>query len=126
MPLNYEKDYPDGMCATSDPTKLLLPVQLNDWRKGILIPAYFAGVAALYPLVKNFTSNLPLQTGIHRYPIALVIGAALGKAFEEYRANQFALQDAHYRQYIRDHPQDFELKERKKVGDLFKEWTPIR
>uniref|UniRef100_A0A8D8S8T3 NADH dehydrogenase [ubiquinone] 1 subunit C2 n=1 Tax=Cacopsylla melanoneura TaxID=428564 RepID=A0A8D8S8T3_9HEMI len=126
MPLNYQRDYPDGMSAPNDPTKLLLPLDVDDWRKGVLIPLYFGSAAFLYPLLKNFATNLPLHTGIYRYPLSFLVGAALGKVFDDYRESQLALRDAHYRQYIRDHPQDFEPQERKKVGDLFKEWTPIR
>lgn len=127
MPLSYENDYPQGMAAINDPNTLLLPdTERKDWRKGVLIPTIVGATAGLIPFVKNVLLRLPAYTGLWRYPVAMTIGAIAGKLFEDYRADVLAIRDAHYRQYIRNHPQDFEPPERRKVGDLLKPWQPIR
>ncbi|KAI5700626.1 hypothetical protein M8J76_003824 [Diaphorina citri] len=127
MPLSYEKDYPEGMCAKPDPNTLLLPdPDRKDWRVGVQIPVITGATGACLPLITNLFHRVPLYTGFYLYPVCFGLGALVGKLFEDYRANLLALQDAHYRQYIRNHPDDFQPEERKKVADLLKPWTPIR
>lgn len=130
MPLQYNKDYPHGMVALNDPTTLLLPdTERKDWRKNVLFPLTGGALGLVYPFLKNWYADVPLRTGLYQFPMWIAIGAVSGKLIEDWRAYLMAERDAHYKQYIRNHPEDFlpeSPEERKKVGDLLKPWTPIR
>ncbi|CAH1738637.1 NADH dehydrogenase [ubiquinone] 1 subunit C2 [Aphis gossypii] len=68
----------------------------------------------------------PFYAGLHLKLGAGIIGATALYYYKQYRTSYLADKDAMYRHYIQLHPEDFQAPERKKVGELFKEWVPVR
>ncbi|XP_026465477.1 NADH dehydrogenase [ubiquinone] 1 subunit C2-like [Ctenocephalides felis] len=68
----------------------------------------------------------PMMSGIQKHILLTASFGGFGYIADKYRNDYYAERDAMYRHYISLHPEDFPEPERKKYGDLFLPWTPIR
>ncbi|XP_073949481.1 NADH dehydrogenase (ubiquinone) B14.5 B subunit [Choristoneura fumiferana] len=74
----------------------------------------------------NFGTRRPVFSGIQKHILGVVGWTAVLTYAQERRDAYFAERDAVYRHYIELHPEDFPVPERKKIGDIFEPWIPIR
>ncbi|BES94826.1 unnamed protein product [Nesidiocoris tenuis] len=116
------------MSAEPNPRTLLLPDPdaipsvLGD--KAATIFASFIGMAGV--AFERYLNRRPLYSGIQSYILWGTGGAVLGYLatlrYQRYNSDR----DAAYRHYIDLHPEDFPIPERKRVGEVFKTFIPIR
>ncbi|CAK1549478.1 unnamed protein product [Leptosia nina] len=74
----------------------------------------------------NFGTRRPVMSGIQKHVIASAGWCAILSYVHKMRDDYLAEKDAVYRHYIELHPEDFPVPERKKIGDLFEPWVPVR
>ncbi|KAI5631359.1 NADH-ubiquinone oxidoreductase subunit b14.5b (NDUFC2) domain-containing protein [Phthorimaea operculella] len=96
--------------------------KLNQYWPHILGVAFGIGTGVMI----NFGTRRPVFSGIQKH-IAATAGwtVALNYA-QKKRDDYYAEKDAVFRHYIELHPEDFPEPERKKIGELFEPWIPIR
>ncbi|XP_050542128.1 NADH dehydrogenase [ubiquinone] 1 subunit C2 [Daktulosphaira vitifoliae] len=124
-------DYEVATVTDPTPLKLLTPdadyaKYHNTWLEDKWFPFMGFVMGAGSNLYGNIMSRRPFYAGIHK-TLGLGAIAAYGfYYFKQYRNDYLADKDAMYRHYIQLHPEDFPAPERKKVGEMFKEWVPVR
>ncbi|CAH2076160.1 unnamed protein product, partial [Iphiclides podalirius] len=74
----------------------------------------------------NFGTRRPLFSGIQKHIIGVATWCTILHYVQNRRDDYLAEKDAVYRHYVELHPEDFPTPERKKIGDLFEPWIPIR
>ncbi|XP_045768962.1 NADH dehydrogenase [ubiquinone] 1 subunit C2 [Maniola jurtina] len=74
----------------------------------------------------NFGTKRPLMSGIQKHILGVVGWTAVLTYVTNKRHEYLAEKDAVLRHYIELHPEDFPIPERKKIGDIFEPWVPIR
>uniref|UniRef100_A0A161N1C1 NADH dehydrogenase [ubiquinone] 1 subunit C2 n=1 Tax=Triatoma infestans TaxID=30076 RepID=A0A161N1C1_TRIIF len=116
------------MAVSPDPRTLLLPdpEAIPSVLSGTFMPVFLSalGVTAVYGA--RVATRRPRLSGIQHYVIAALAGALFGKYGQD-RYNEYNMdRDAILRHYVELHPEDFPMPERKKVGEIFSSWTPIR
>ncbi|XP_028034300.1 NADH dehydrogenase [ubiquinone] 1 subunit C2 [Bombyx mandarina] len=74
----------------------------------------------------NFQTKRPVFSGIQKHIIATGGWVSILSYVQHKRNEYLAEKDAVYRHYIELHPDDFPVPERKKIGDLFEPWIPVR
>ncbi|XP_045495213.1 NADH dehydrogenase [ubiquinone] 1 subunit C2 [Colias croceus] len=77
-------------------------------------------------VVMNFGTRRPVMSGIQKHAIATAGWCAILQYFTKQRENYLAEKEAVHRHYIELHPEDFPVPERKKIGDIFEPWIPVR
>ncbi|XP_047346126.1 NADH dehydrogenase [ubiquinone] 1 subunit C2 [Vespa velutina] len=95
------------------------------WEKyGMLVgtPIMLVGGACF----RNSFLKRPLHAGLQVHIALTVIGLAVGYKMHELVDNHFAKRDQMLRHYVMLHPEDFPPPERKKWGEVFEPWSPIR
>lgn len=109
--------------------------------------ANFVYIHAKFARLRELTSYFSLFAGIHRYAILIPGAGFLGQWLQDYRDGKLAMKDAIMRDYIKMHPEHFELPRtsiniinlscnfitaiftvaaREKFGEVFKNWVPMR
>ncbi|XP_074106954.1 NADH dehydrogenase (ubiquinone) B14.5 B subunit [Cotesia typhae] len=78
------------------------------------------------PALGNALLRRPIYAGIQNLLIGAVIGGAVGHLLRLRENGILATRDAIYRDYIINHPEDFPPPERKKFGEVFYPWLPMR
>ncbi|XP_019872834.1 NADH dehydrogenase [ubiquinone] 1 subunit C2 [Aethina tumida] len=105
----------------SNPCKVEKPLTAKYWG-----PAACAVVGFTSVIIGNYLTRRPVFSGIHRHALFGGGGLALGFWLDDVRNRYLADRDAVYRHYIELHPEDFPDYDRKKIGELFLPWVPVR
>uniref|UniRef100_A0A0V0G4I3 NADH dehydrogenase [ubiquinone] 1 subunit C2 n=1 Tax=Triatoma dimidiata TaxID=72491 RepID=A0A0V0G4I3_TRIDM len=116
------------MAVSPDPKTLLLPdpEAIPSVLSSTYIPIFCSALGLTGVYGARITTRRPRLSGIQHYVIAAAVGALIGKYGKD-RYDQYNMdKDAVLRHYIELHPEDFPMPERKKVGEIFSSWTPIR
>ncbi|CAH0581172.1 unnamed protein product [Chrysodeixis includens] len=74
----------------------------------------------------NFQTRRPVFSGIYQHAILAGGFVTALTLLNKKRDAYYAEKDAVYKHYIELHPEEFEEKEPKKIGDLLEPWVPIR
>ncbi|KAE8627977.1 hypothetical protein XENTR_v10007244 [Xenopus tropicalis] len=81
----------------------------------------------LTAITHNAIRHMPaLRAGVHRQLLLTSIGVFLGYHATKYENYRNANTDRQLFEYIRQHPQDFKVPERKTMAEVLEEFTPIR
>ncbi|CAH0560131.1 unnamed protein product [Brassicogethes aeneus] len=89
-------------------------------------PASLGVLGFVAVMVGNYAARRPMFSGIQWHIIGGAAGVGIGWKMDEIRNRYLADRDAVYRHYITLHPEDFPAYERKKIGDMFQPWIPVR
>uniref|UniRef100_R4WTL5 NADH dehydrogenase [ubiquinone] 1 subunit C2 n=1 Tax=Riptortus pedestris TaxID=329032 RepID=R4WTL5_RIPPE len=116
------------MAIVPDPRKLLLLDP--EYRPSFLSDKFFpmfAGVLGFSAVVASrYASRRPLFSGIQHHILSTSIAGVLATIAQQKYQSHNAEKDAIYRHYIELHPEDFPIPERKKIGEIFPKFTPVR
>ncbi|XP_012252163.2 NADH dehydrogenase [ubiquinone] 1 subunit C2 [Athalia rosae] len=74
----------------------------------------------------NYASRRPVWSGLQKHLSYTLIGIGLGYYAQKYVSKVLSEKDAVLRHYVILHPELFPEPERKKWGEVFQEWIPIR
>uniref|UniRef100_U5EFI4 NADH dehydrogenase [ubiquinone] 1 subunit C2 n=1 Tax=Corethrella appendiculata TaxID=1370023 RepID=U5EFI4_9DIPT len=74
----------------------------------------------------NWGTRRPPFSGIQKHIIATLVVGYTGKTVDGWRNEYLAERDAVLRHYVELHPEDFPAPIRKKWGEIFDDWAPIR
>ncbi|NWI11809.1 NDUC2 dehydrogenase, partial [Crypturellus soui] len=66
------------------------------------------------------------NAGVHRQILFTTVGWFVGYHMVKRAEYLHAKQDRELFEYVRQHPEDFKLKEKKKVGEILEDFHPIR
>ncbi|KAL2729222.1 NADH dehydrogenase ubiquinone 1 subunit C2 [Vespula squamosa] len=93
-------------------------------RYGLLygLPLTIFGGACL----RNSLLNRPLHAGFQVHIITTLASFLVSYKLQEFTNDHFAKRDQLLRHYVTLHPEDFPPPERKKWGEVFEPWYPIR
>ncbi|NWI99560.1 NDUC2 dehydrogenase, partial [Crypturellus undulatus] len=66
------------------------------------------------------------NAGVHRQILFATVGWFVGYHMLKRAEYVYAKRDRELLEYVRQHPEDFKIKEKKKVGELLEDFYPIR
>ncbi|XP_074535913.1 NADH dehydrogenase [ubiquinone] 1 subunit C2 [Halichoeres trimaculatus] len=88
---------------------------------------WLAGVGWGIALIHNgINRRPPLRAGVHRQVLATTIGWFLGYHITKIENYVNAKLDRDMREYVRLHPEEFPLKEKKTFAEIVEPFCPIR
>jgi len=76
--------------------------------------------------ISNIMNKRPLLARIYMYPIAGVIGFAIGRVLYDFNEKRIVDRELAIWDYVRRHPEDFPELTPKKYKDVLQPWSPIR
>ncbi|KAJ8721623.1 hypothetical protein PYW07_002398 [Mythimna separata] len=74
----------------------------------------------------NFQTRRPVFSGIQKHVLLTAGFIGVLTYVQNQRESYLAEKDAVYRHYVELHPEDFPVPERRKIGDIFEPWIPVR
>ncbi|XP_006022384.1 NADH dehydrogenase [ubiquinone] 1 subunit C2 [Alligator sinensis] len=87
----------------------------------------FGGIGWAAVVLNNVGYHRPaLGSGVHRQILGLSIGWFIGYYATRRENYYYACRDRALFQYIKHHPEDFQLKEKKKLGEVLDPFHPVR
>ncbi|KAK0181314.1 hypothetical protein PV327_003607 [Microctonus hyperodae] len=87
---------------------------------------YLGLMGGCVPVLKNAVYKRPLWSGFQHHIMFTAGGMALGAYLRHREDGIVARRDAVTRDYIMRHPEDFPPPDRKKYGEVFYPWVPMR
>ncbi|XP_014300363.2 NADH dehydrogenase [ubiquinone] 1 subunit C2 [Microplitis demolitor] len=87
---------------------------------------YCGMLGGAVPALGNLLYRRPIWAGMQNIILGLAIGGGIGHYLKIREEGILATRDATYRDYIIRHPEDFPPPDRKKFGEVFHPWLPLR
>ncbi|XP_025890297.1 NADH dehydrogenase [ubiquinone] 1 subunit C2-like [Nothoprocta perdicaria] len=77
-------------------------------------------------LDNSFNRRPVLRSGVHRQILFTTVGWFVGYHLIKHAEYVHAKRDRELFEYVRQHPEDFKIKEKKRIGELLEDFYPIR
>ncbi|XP_067996042.1 NADH dehydrogenase [ubiquinone] 1 subunit C2 [Melanerpes formicivorus] len=110
------------MAFLPDESRSLPPPPLVN--KGSVWLGFCGWVAAL--LDNGFNHRPILRAGVHRQILFTTVGWFAGYFLVKRSEYMYAKVDRELFEYMRQHPEDFKIGEKKRIGELLEDFHPVR
>ncbi|XP_061199724.1 NADH dehydrogenase [ubiquinone] 1 subunit C2 [Neopsephotus bourkii] len=109
-------------------------VFLPDESRSLPPPAVFNHISAwlgfcgwLSALLDNGFNHRPfIRAGVHRQVLFTTVGWFVGYYMAKRTAYMYAKLDRELLEYVRQHPEDFKTAEKRRMGEVFEKFYPVR
>ncbi|XP_051635428.1 NADH dehydrogenase [ubiquinone] 1 subunit C2 [Manacus candei] len=110
------------MVFLPDESRSLPPPPL--FNRGSVWLGFVGWITAL--LDNTFNQRPVLRAGVHRQVLFTTVGWFVGYYLAKRSDYIYAKRDRELLEYVRHHPEDFKVAEKKRIGELLEDFYPIR